>query len=136
VQALTLHRPWPAAILYLGKRVENRTWRPPAVLVGQAIAIHAGNKVMGPVAIPPDTPEDQVELYLQHRIDRGLVATARIVDVTRYSCPPGQEWWWGGPYGWVLDDVRPLHRPLTSRGAQGLWPVADHLRGILERHAA
>ena len=40
--ALTIHQPWASAIVLGPKRVENRTWRPPATLVGQRLAVHAG----------------------------------------------------------------------------------------------
>lgn len=42
LRALTLQRPWSAAIVRGPKRVENRTWFPPAMLLGHTIAIHAG----------------------------------------------------------------------------------------------
>lgn len=42
MKALTLLNPWAQAIAYWGKDVENRTWAPPASLVGERIAIHAG----------------------------------------------------------------------------------------------
>jgi hypothetical protein len=40
VHALTVKQPWAAAIVGYGKRVENRSWRPPEHLRGQRIAIH------------------------------------------------------------------------------------------------
>ena len=46
MRALTLHRPWPWAILHLdgarAKRIENRLWAPPDWILGERIAIHAG----------------------------------------------------------------------------------------------
>jgi hypothetical protein len=42
VYALTVKQPWAQAIARFGKDVENRTRRPPARLIGQRIAIHAG----------------------------------------------------------------------------------------------
>ena len=42
MQAITLKHPWAFAIARLGKRVENRTWKPPNRLLGQRIAIHGG----------------------------------------------------------------------------------------------
>lgn len=44
MKALTLQQPWAFAIFELGKDVENRTWAPPAAIIGQRIAIHAGKK--------------------------------------------------------------------------------------------
>lgn len=42
MKALTLWQPWSWAIAHAGKRVENRTWAPPASVIGQRVAIHAG----------------------------------------------------------------------------------------------
>lgn len=41
LKAITLHRPWPYAILRLGKRIENRGWECP-LPHGAWLAIHAG----------------------------------------------------------------------------------------------
>lgn len=49
MKAITIRQPWIHAILYFGKRVENRDWDPNGGnvaaarrLVGQTIALHAG----------------------------------------------------------------------------------------------
>ena len=42
MRALTLHQPW-ATLIALGiKTIETRSWPPPAGMLGQTIAIHAG----------------------------------------------------------------------------------------------
>jgi len=45
MKALTLWRPWPAAIIHSTKRVENRTWVPPRWQLGKDFALHAGKTV-------------------------------------------------------------------------------------------
>ena len=47
MKAITLWPEWCFAITKLDKRVENRTWKPPAALIGQRIAIHAGKNAGG-----------------------------------------------------------------------------------------
>jgi hypothetical protein len=42
MRALTVKQPWASLIASGEKRIENRSWRPPAELIGQRIAIHAG----------------------------------------------------------------------------------------------
>ena len=42
MRALTLWRPWSDAIVFGPKRIENRTWVPPASMIGRYLAIHAG----------------------------------------------------------------------------------------------
>jgi len=45
--ALTLWPEWAFAVAHLGKRIENRSWRPPKRHVGSRIAIHAGAHIGG-----------------------------------------------------------------------------------------
>lgn len=47
MKALTLWPEWAWAVCFLDKRVENRTWKPPASLIGQRIGIHAGARIAG-----------------------------------------------------------------------------------------
>lgn len=55
MKALTLRHPWPFAVAYLGKRVENREWDDRLAslmgldeLVGETIAIHGGTAPQRP----------------------------------------------------------------------------------------
>ena len=52
MKAITLHPEWAHAVAYLGKRCENRDWKPPASLIGQRIAIHAGKSIGGRPGLP------------------------------------------------------------------------------------
>ena len=120
VRALTLHQPWAWCIMRAGKRIENRTWYPPADLIGQRIAIHAGKR------------EDISASIALRSVPRVLslgafVGTARLVAVIRRieDVRSDQLFWWAGPVGWLLDEVRELPRPLSCRGAQGLWTVPE-----------
>lgn len=74
MHALTIIQPWAWAVAHAGKDVENRTWAPPAALIGQDIAIHAGKapvdeealdglyEVTGPLVDPRwATGEEQAE---------------------------------------------------------------------------
>jgi hypothetical protein len=123
--ALTLWRPWAWAIALPaslgGKRIENRTWHPPARVLGQRIAIHAGK-----------TWDAEGAEWIAHRFGLrvpaapqhpvGIIATARVVRAVERSDDP----WFIGPVGWVLDDVRPLARVVSCTGHQGLWRVPNH----------
>lgn len=135
MRALTLLQPWAHAVCALGKRVENRTWQPPATCVGQRLAIHAG-KAWGPTeravvtslverghSVPDDLPLGAV------------VAIATIAGtLTAPLTPEEQEElgaWWLGPIGWVLRDVHALQEPVPCRGNQGLWRLPlDVLRAV------
>jgi len=41
VNALSIREPWASAIVHGEKRIENRTWAPPARYIDTQIAIHA-----------------------------------------------------------------------------------------------
>lgn len=149
LRALTLWRPWPAAICYLGKRVENRTWRPAADMLGHDLAIHAGQKIdtqaVADIVHGYDPEGRDLETsYYREALARGVipgstgvVAVVRVVgfiDATRRAAlavvknvgtdrDHTRSWWWEGPVGWVLDRVRVLPEPVPCRGAQGLWVV-------------
>ncbi len=47
MKALTLWAEWAHAICWLGKRIENRTRRPPTAMLGERFAIHAGAHIGG-----------------------------------------------------------------------------------------
>ena len=41
-KAITLHAPWGSLIAVGAKRIETRSWRPPAAMIGQRLLIHQG----------------------------------------------------------------------------------------------
>lgn len=124
MNAITLNRPWPHAIAYLGKRIENRTWPAPQHAIGKRIAIHAGRRwddigastlrSMG-YALPPKP---------QH--PTGIILTARLVGCIHSYSPSGtvaavDDPWFTGPFGWQLEDIEILPEPFPIKGRQGLW---------------
>lgn len=133
MKALTLHQPWATAIELAGKRIENRGWRPPAGVVGRRIAIHAGRtfdedvarQVMGRWL-------ERDDLVHRARRQRGVVVClARVVGVVEVSDDP----WFVGPYGWVLEDVMRLTKPVKARGRQGLWDLTPDEEELCLRRA-
>lgn len=119
MKALTIKEPWVTCILKHGKRIENRTWRLPHGMQGQRIALHtaktidkAGLRVASELAF--STLRENKLLPLGF-----VVATARIVKCVAKSPDP----WFFGPYGFVLDEVKPLDEPLMCRGALGFWEL-------------
>lgn len=77
MHALTVKQPWAEAIARHGKNVENRSRRPPAHLIGQRIAIHAGQTVCDAAVRachrPPeivDHLEQMLVWLMQHDLDR------------------------------------------------------------------
>lgn len=157
MRAITLHRPWPWAIFSLDKCVENRSWKPPADLIGQRIAIHAGRRF--------DDAGAGFIIGLGHRVagiskalDQGIIGTATVVGVIKRAerdsshvigrmallagswgqvSPKSASRWFVGDYGWLLDDRRALPEPIPCKGAQGVWRLpaetADRLNAEVRR---
>lgn len=152
MRALTLIQPWASAVAYAGKRIENRSWKPPAGMLGQRIAIHAGKSyerlarlVLGRAATDTD-PVHSRKLSPEECPLGAVVAVATLAGYGMLS-PPGENWTprWGlpprstdlvwyvpGHWGWVLHDVVALREPVPCRGMQGLWTLPQHVeRAVL-----
>ena len=123
MRALTLWRPWPHAILYGDKRVENRPWKPWRSVIDTTIAIHAGLTYDEQAA----RMMRELGLYdppLEKWCPKGaIVGTCRITGVVEELDSP----WFSGPFGWLLDDVVALDTPVPCKGKQGLWLVPEEV---------
>lgn len=118
MKAITLHQPWASLIAFRDKRIENRTWKPPGMILNQVIAIHAGMKVQ------KDLPEWLAPIVRLLPIPRGeIVCTARVIGYTTSS----SDRYFAGPIGWLLADVKPCKKPVRIFGAQGLWNVPEDI---------
>lgn len=138
--ALTLIQPWAWCVAHAGKLVENRTWKPPAHLIGGYLAIHAGKKLDRETIL--ELREDGVDVPATVELG-AIVAVARVagwvkdngafIDSRRevtaragVSQARAEEIirsrWWAGPIGWVLEDVVAID-PVPALGSQGLWTV-------------
>lgn len=135
MMALTVHQPWAWAISVAGKDIENRDWAPPAGIIGQRIAIHAGKKYDEPawtyLSDPTTSPIDRARLSCDGTFDvpdadeavRGAVVAVATV-TGRMWRGEGQipHWpWYCGPCGWILQEVVALDTPVPCRGRQKLW---------------
>jgi hypothetical protein len=122
MMALTLWRPWPFAIQFLGKDIENRTWPAPKHLLkpGDLFAIHAGR------SFDREALRFLLERQKQHPVPRGEAEhKTGIVCVVRYlgTCETSRSPWFFGPVGWVIRLEFDLPTPVLCSGQQGLWKV-------------
>lgn len=127
MKALTLHQPWAWAIAHADKRIENRSWRPPASIVGKRIAIHAGLKLDRFAA---DDLADDFGLVVPADIVRGAVVA--VATVSGCSTMYIDRWHVPGQIGWRLQDVVTLAEPVRCRGAQGLWNLPPQVLAAVE----
>ncbi len=124
-RALSVRQPWAWLIMHAGKDIENRCWQ---CWYRGRLLIHAAKgctrdeyedgidyaaRVLGAIAFG--------KLYVPgwKEMDRGcLVGIATVTDCTPY---PNGSRWFEGPYGIVLDRVRPFAEPIPCKGALGLF---------------
>ena len=128
MQAITLLQPWAWAIAHAGKRIENRTWKPPAKLVGQRIAIHAGKRV-DHSALPF---LDELGLFQNSKLPTLVVGAVEAVATLRgwvagVADDHPQRVWAQGPFCWVFDDVVALPHPVPCSGSQRIWTLPIHV---------
>ena len=84
-KALTLHQPWASLVAAGAKTIETRSWQPPADLVGQRIAIHAGKQLATQL---PKKFQQAVAKHLgqdwRTTVPRGaVIATAKLEKTTQ-----------------------------------------------------
>lgn len=131
MKALTLHQPWAAAIAHSCKRIENRSWKPPAKIIGERIAIHAGAKEISNRVYMEMRQNSLFRDILIHVDVRSHIVCTAVVkgicaseaDLRLLTYTEHEQWYSRGSYGWILGDVRTLRDPIPCSGFQGLWEV-------------
>ena len=123
LRALTVKQPWAWAILHAGKNIENRSWQNQYTL--GTIAIHAGSARVDLDLLPRGVrrPSDD---ELVHGAIIGVVDVVKVVE--RYRSK-----WFVGPLGWLLENPRPLRRPIDCSGRLGLWEVPAEIERAIWR---
>lgn len=149
MKALTLWQPWASAIAHGFKKVENRPWRPPAKMIGQRFAIHAGKTYDkdGEAFLAKHLTMEQFEIVKREGLNYRsvILATVHLVRAVEVVPEPHHHicesmlFPWPeepaepdpvladpmcfGPWGWVLDDVRVVADLVNAKGALGLWEI-------------
>lgn len=136
-RALSIKQPWLYCITDLTKRIENRTWKPPQFIIGKRIALHASKKTDRFEFDAADSFMFNSDFSLKHmRYEMpygAIVATAKIAgwvheDGSAHGSSPCighmvDDHWFTGPYGWILEEVYKLPKPIPCKGNLGLWHV-------------
>ena len=122
MRAISIQQPWAWAIVYAGKDVENRTWNSH---YRGSLAIHAPAKSQRDHWWPRGVQRpDEDDLHLS-----AIIGTVDLIDVVERS----RSKWFGGPFGLVLANPRPLLRPISCKGGLGLWAVPENLLRSIRR---
>ena len=137
IRGLSLTRPWPFAFHH-GKRVENRSWRPPGKLVGCYIALHAAKSfseedrefiaMVTGLDVPPKSDCPHSEIFAVARWNGVIILPEPETDEeglipTGQGLADNQSQWFFGPYGWLLEEYVQLPEPVKATGARGLWDI-------------
>lgn len=143
MRVLSLSRPWVWSIVELaepmGKRIENRTWKPPESEIGNRFALHAAQSWDMRAFAHFDLVGLDAERYTPDAahpsgLILGTAVIDRVIDKAR-DAPPYQGRWFFGPIGWVLRDVVKLATPIEWKGAQGFrWLPSDVSARIWKQH--
>jgi len=143
MKALTLWRPWPAAIFFFSdkywKDIENRPYRPPQSVIGQRIAIHAGKRLDKEAfdqwleIMKPNILSTVVFLESWKEISEmeGIIGTVVIDSVCKPEETDSQ--WASGPVCLKLRDRRHLKAPIPCKGKQGYWNVPLEIEHLIKR---
>lgn len=140
MRCLTLHRPWDWAMAHGGKDIENRSWKPHDAVMGQRIALHAGQRYdYDGATFIKATLERNEALPLTH--PGMIVATTRVIgwihrdghrlDGSVACAVVKASPWFFGPYGWVCRETIALPKPVHCRGAQGLWALPPEIEAAV-----
>jgi hypothetical protein len=135
MRALTFWQPWAFIVSRGEKLIENRPWEPPVWLLNQDFAIHAGKKWdRDRVGFIADLYDGLMptKLYCEQAQCGAVTAVAKVVAVVTSTeaaerLAPGHGKWFFGPYGWVLEDVRPITPAIECRGYQKLWNLPPEI---------
>lgn len=130
IRAITLRRPWGAAILHYGKDIENRGWKC-SLPIGSILAIHSG-KGWDETAIDfikyqvkPKNFEDYISTLdpVNNYYESQIIAVATFAG----NCSSHSSPWFVGEYGWKLENIVPIATPITCKGQQKLWTIPEHI---------
>lgn len=108
LKALSIRPNWAWLILHAGKDVENRKW---ATSHRGPMLIHAGK------GLTRAEYDDLCDICDEDGITRperqdvpqgGIVGRCRVTSMIEKGDPGSESIWFGGRYGWVLEDVEEL----------------------------
>lgn len=151
MKVITVWQPWASLIAIGAKPYEFRGWKPPASLIGQRIAIHAGARPVRKSEVLQmlhglDSPatwgqpcliegfarplltrlaSHPTSVPLSHILCTAILGEPKRGDECAREFGPdaGNDSDRDGTFnwGWPLTDIRHLEPPLPARGAQGFW---------------
>ena len=118
MKALSVKQPYADKIIFRGKDIENSTRR---TNFRGTVVIHAKMKFY-PLAKLSEKEKKQM-------VRGAIIGVVDIVDcVDKHKSK-----WFGGPYGYVLRNPRPLPKPIPCKGMLGFWKVSPQVERDIKR---
>lgn len=121
--AISVRQPWAWAIIYAGKGLENRAWKPrnPALQVRGRVAVHASlrmskDEYVSAYDFISHTPSPLLCPPAGALVRGAIIGSVEVVDVIHESDSP----WWIGPRALVLRDPEPC-MPIPCSGELGFF---------------
>jgi hypothetical protein len=126
VHVLSVRQPWAHAIIYLGKDVENRTWKPDRPC---RVLIHASRRIAfdrrGLNALAAMRPRlRNLPLDLDDYSYGQIIGRVDVVSWDRIQ-GRGRPWSVDGQWHWHLTNVVPIQRPIEMKGRPSFFPAPD-----------
>lgn len=131
MRGLTLHQPWASFVAVGAKSIETRAW---ATRYRGELAIHAGanERAFDDAMRLPSMRQIADEFFIDDFPLGAIVASCRLIDVVAIDDALVKTLGWHeralgfyapGRYAWMLDDVKPLSKPIKIKGAMGVWTM-------------
>jgi hypothetical protein len=146
MKAISLHQPWASLVACGTKTIETRSWPAHKSVIGERIAIHAAKTREGKYNfLGRDLPLNFDDLPFGalvctavldrcvkvNHIWRGCYEQSSPCVLCTVSEFPMSEQFPVDRYGdfnrgrwlWILKDIQPLDRPISTPGRQGFWEL-------------
>lgn len=135
MKAISLLQPWASLIAVGAKKIETRSW---STKYRGPLAIHASKGFLKIIRDLCNTqPFKEVLSKFGFNVDNlplgQIVATCNLVDCIKMTpefidlvkSAEGYEIDFGdyavGRYAWILEDIKPLEKPIPAKGALSIW---------------
>lgn len=128
MKALTIKQPWLHAILHEGKDIENRSWKRD---FRGWLALHAAKTPRRDAEFPRGVRVPD----LQTLDCSAICGVARVTGIVTSS----RSKWFRQPdrgeinYGWKLENVIVLQKPIRCKGTLNLWDLPPNILRALRR---
>jgi len=116
MRALSLRPPWPYAVFYLGKDVENRTWR---INWRGQLLIHASKTWDQRGYEFISNSLDEYVPSKEHHFFGAIVGTVELVD----CIDEHHSKWFFGDYGFLLENPKEFEKSIPWPGMLGIFDV-------------